>query len=233
MTVLELYNHVSSFYKEDKEFFKKAEEILIASSPEERSEVLRPLGAIGDITLNQLFINLKELKWESLVHNTQITINVVPFCANLVGYGIILRGYLKLVHNRPLNPNLSNLQGNLELKNRNRNLALFALMGAPITLVLLKAVSPTLKDIVTISWPVGNDSQLEKINNSLIPGFTVFNYLNKKIPYWVKLLFRLLLLSLLVLKLLGINILDFISSIYYLRIYCYVSCTFIIIRRSM
>ena len=83
--------------------------------------------------------------------------------------------------------------------------------------------------MITISFPIENKLENTNIiNNSLIPGFTVFSYLNNKIPYWVKLLFRLLLLSLLALKLLGFNILDFMSSMYYLRIYCYVVCTLVI-----
>ena len=51
--------------------------------------------------------------------------------------------------------------------------------------------------MITISFPIENKLENTNIiNNSLIPGFTVFSYSNNKIPYWVKLLFRLLLLSL-------------------------------------
>ena len=73
--------------------------------------------------------------------------------------------------------------------------------------MFIKSFKSLLKDKITITIPMENKLNNNNIiNNSLKPGFTVFSYLNNKIPYWVKLLFILLLLSLLVIKLLGFNI---------------------------
>lgn len=225
VTVLELYNHVSSLYNKDKEFFENTVQNLNDVSIAQNENILKPLGEYGDITLNQICNKLKDLKWESVVNNGVFTVNLIPFCANLVGYGFILRSYVKHVYNQPYQKTGVDL--NLQKAVRNRNLAIFSLVGAPLTLVLLKALSPSLKEIISVSFPIGNESQLDN-NKNLLPGFTVFSFLNKKIPNWLKLLFKLLLLSLLVLKLLGINILDFMNSLYYLRMYCYVSCTLVI-----
>ena len=105
-----------------------------------RSDVFKPFGSIGDIpfTLNQICNNLKDLKWEGIINSSRITINVVPVCANLIGYGVLMRGYVKHVYKQPLLPNLTEVERKNELLRRNRNLALFGLLGAPLTLCLLK-----------------------------------------------------------------------------------------------
>ena len=140
VTVLELYNHVSSLYKKDKEFLNKAEELLNANYIADESDEFKPFGSIGDIpfTLNQICNNLKDLKWEGIINSSRITINVVPVCANLIGYGVLMRGYVKHVYKQPLLPNLTEVERKNELLRRNRNLALFGLLGAPLTLCLLK-----------------------------------------------------------------------------------------------
>lgn len=60
------------------------------------------------------------------------------------------------------------------------------------------------------------------MNSSL---FLLLGNINKKIPNWVKLIFKLLFLSILVLKLLGFSsILDIFYNLYNLKIYIYITC---------
>lgn len=68
------------------------------------------------------------------------------------------------------------LERKIKLLRRNRHLALFGLLVAPLTLGLIIFVSTSIKDLIIISFLIEN--KLEN-NNSLIPGFTVFSYLNK------------------------------------------------------
>ena len=63
-------------------------------------------------------------------------------------------------------------------------------------------------------------------NNSL---FMLISNLTKKIPNCLKLFFRLLLLSILVIKLLGFSVIEILNSTYYIKIYLYVSCSLVII----
>ena len=47
----------------------------------------------------------------------------------------------------------------------------------------------------------------------------------KKIPNWLKLIFSLLLVIILVLKLLGLSSLDVLNNPYYIKIFSYISCS--------
>ena len=54
--------------------------------------------------------------------------------------------------------------------------------------------------------------------------FMILGNLYKKIPNWLKFLFKLLLLIIVVIKLLGFsNIFDFLTNMYYLKLYVYIA----------
>ena len=56
--------------------------------------------------------------------------------------------------------------------------------------------------------------------------FLLMSSLYKKLPNWVKLIFKFLFLSIIILKLLGFSsIFEFLSNIYYLKMSVYVTCT--------
>jgi hypothetical protein len=66
--------------------------------------------------------------------------------------------------------------------------------------------------------------------NSKSGFFILLSNINKKIPYWIKILFRLVFLSILVLKLLGFtNILDIYNNLIYLKLFIYTSCSLVIL----
>ena len=191
---------------------------------------------LGEVALNQIYTSLMELKWEGVIDKMHYTVHAIPACFQLLGYGFALKNYVKYIHNRPMPAHYNEIEKKKELLLRNRRLLFFALFGAPVMLASLKWVSPSLKDVATvsvstssttISSPLSGDEVNNKIN-SLLPGFTVFSYLNKKIPSWVKLVIKLFLVFLLVIKLLGISFLEFYNSWLYLRMYCYFVSTLII-----
>ena len=236
LTVLDLYNHVSRLYKNEKDFFIRKTEVLtqtdVKSDEELINKAFKPFGEIGEqpFTLNGIAKKAMELDWEFVVNSAHVSVHLVPLCVNLVGYGAMLGTYIKLIHNRPIDSGLSEAQIKIQIMNKNRNLFLFAFFGAPLTLGLIKASSSSLKDIVTIKFPLSSELQLDNnnsiSNNSL---FMLISNLTKKIPNCLKLFFRLLLLSILVIKLLGFSVIEILNSTYYIKIYLYVSCSLVII----
>jgi hypothetical protein len=164
--VIDLYNHVSKLYNKDKESFLKDIEINISKDEkilELDSISDKPLGKLGDITVNEMILKAKELKWETYIHNAHLTLNVVPTVMNFVSYSLILRGYMKYVHNRPYNPNLNNIQRGIQENARNRQLALFTIFGSPFVLFLLNNASVGVKNMGSIEFNIDNT----KINQNI------------------------------------------------------------------
>ena len=63
-------------------------------------------------------------------------------------------------------------------------------------------------------------------NSSLL---LLLSKINNKIPKWIKMFFRFLFIIILVLKLLGLSILDILSNLYYLKLYIIIICSLLII----
>jgi hypothetical protein len=98
-----------------------------------------------------------------------------------------MKGYMNNVYNRPLPNNLSQVQLKLQHKIRNRNLAVFSFLGAPLILICLRKTSIGLKDMTSIEiLPNNSNNNLSTniINKSGI--FLMLSNLNNKLPSWVK-----------------------------------------------
>ena len=69
---------------------------------------------------------LKEVNWEYVYDKTRVTVHGVPVAVNAISYGLLLKSYMKYVHNKPLpiGKRLFDLEKERAL--RNRHLALFA-----------------------------------------------------------------------------------------------------------
>ena len=228
-TVLDLYNHVADLYKNDKESFKITADIL-SSDSSNLDKSFKPLGEYGDITLNEAFLSLKDLKWEIILNNTPpaATIHAVPFAVNFIGFSLMMRSYMKFVHNRPFEPDITTIEKQIQQKARNRNLALFVFFWAPAILWCVKNSAPSLKNMININhdFSSASNSQINNNNTSnIVNSIFLFSYINNKIPSWIKLLFKLIFFSMIVLKLLGFNFLDVLNNVYYLKIFSYVSCS--------
>jgi hypothetical protein len=262
VTVLDLFNHVSNIYKTDKDSLNLLVNKLTLDSASQRSSAegvdyhitsenntnifstifnsSKPFGNYGDITLNQIGVYLRDLKWEAVLNKTEFTFNAIPIAMNFVGFSLVLRSFMKYVHNRPFEPNITLVKRRIEEATRNRQLAAFILIGAPLTLLFLKQSAISIKDMVSINVPVesntkslieGNGSNIITTDSNLFLLLSRgWSNLNKKIPSWVKIVFRLLFIILLILKLLGFNnIIDVIYNTYYLKMYIYISCSLAII----
>jgi hypothetical protein len=55
-------------------------------------------------------------------NNTQIKVNTIPVAMNFIGFNLILRSYIKHVHNRPYAPNLDIASRRKQEIGRNRSL---------------------------------------------------------------------------------------------------------------
>ena len=88
--------------------------------------------------------------------------------------------------------------------------------------------TPGLKNMfdVNLSGVPGVEADLNNNTN----GFYLFlSQLHSKIPVsWVKLAFKLLMLVLVILKLLGFTVFDVLNNLYYLKIYSITSCSLVI-----
>ena len=264
-TVLQLFDHVSKLYKEDKNSFSQIVSQLTTApntNNQESTKAItdnflntwnsnRPLGDFGETTtplslggwINEVAVGLKNLRPKGrdvVFANTQITLNAVPIASNAIGYGIIIKNYLRHVHNRPFAPYLNEIQMKSERLLRNKQLAAFSLLGAPLILFSIKysglAMIPIPLgqgvDMLTFNifgsshTPTVISDNSEVLNSGL---FLIINKIKNKLPKWLKLLFGLLFISLILINKFGlINILKIIFDGYYLKLFI-LSYSFIII----
>jgi hypothetical protein len=224
VTVYDLFGHVDKKFREDRGSFSEKlsneTEPLTTMLPDSSntsltnsSKTSKPLGEYGEVSLNKIGVFLKEnLNWEFVCDKTRVTVHGIPAAVSAISYGLIIKGYIKYAKNRPVEIGLSPKQLECRQIMRNRQCGLFFLFGAPLTLFLMRNSSLALKDIFSLT--VGGASQVENNNSNLINTkaigtlFLFLSNLNKKLPRWLKILFRFLILTILVLKLLGFSFLS-------------------------
>ena len=211
VSVLELYNHVSKIYKEDESSFSKQ----LTSETDKFSDNLltvesnttKPFYPYGEITFNQLCFaqkeNIPDINWGFVYNLTKLTVHGLPVAVNVIGYSIMIITYMKYVHNRPIDKGLSPKQMENTKIMRNRQLGLFCLIGAPITMFLLISSSIPLKNMFTLT--IGEDSQAAKNNYTTVNSIIFLSYLNNKIPSWLKISFKILFVTIIVLKIFGFS----------------------------
>ena len=136
----------------------------------DESNTYKPFGLYGEVTLNQIGValkeNLKDINWEFLYNKTRLTVHGTPVAVNVIGYGLIIKSYMKYVHNRPMEAGLSTIQLEHRKLLRNRQLGLFCLIGAPLTMYFLRSSSRAVKKMFTLT--IGGESQVENNNSNLI-----------------------------------------------------------------
>jgi hypothetical protein len=241
VSVLDIYKHVSEKFREDESSFSEK----LTTETEKFSDTIltvesntsKPFGSYGEVTLNQISVslkeNLKDINWEFVYNQTRVTVHGIPVAVNAISYGLMLKTYMKYVHNRPMEAGLSPGQMEHRRLMRNRKLGLFCLLGAPLTIFLLKSSAIPMKEMFNLT--IGGGSQVENNNsnsnfiNSNNTLLLFLSNLNKKIPSWIKILFRFLFLTILVLKLLGYSLLSvFLINTYIFKIVYYISCSLVI-----
>ena len=227
ITVEDLFEHMNNQFEKNKEFYidniktattKNLPENLITENLISDSDASKPFGEYGEITLNQIGLNLKDslkhvkdIRWDTVYENTKLTINAVPTVVGAVSYGLLLKNYVKHVHNRPFKPGLSQFQLESEKMMRRRYLAIFCAIGAPIFMILTRSISTStpFKDMFTLTIGGGSqaarDYQAVTDSSNTVNSIIFLSNLNKKIPNWLKFSFKILFVTLIVLKLFGFS----------------------------
>ena len=192
----------------------------------------KPLNDLGEMTLNNLVVNIRYLNWSLIINQTQITFHAIPTVTNIIGFGTLLRSYMKYVHNRPYPVELTNQMLLRQKANRNRQLAIFTIIGAPLMLTVLNYSALSMKDLIKIEFPLTNlvnlntsDNNNPNIKNSINYLLIIISNINKKIPIWLKYAIIFWIFSILVIKLLGFNVLDVIFNKLYMKIYTSILCS--------
>lgn len=150
ITVLDLYKHIDKVYSENKTYFDQVRSEIISNDVNNSSpETLKPLGELGDTTFNEALVRMKEWNWNIILDNPKIGINVLPAAVNFVSYSLLLRAYMKHIHNRPYDKHPGALSISKK-HTRNRILTGFILLGAPAVMWGLRITSISTKDIFTV-----------------------------------------------------------------------------------
>ena len=234
VTILELFNHVVKTCKNDPDFFKTKIDDIVQNNPE-------------------IVENLANIKYH---YNLNVPLNIStsfqfdPFKAmDFVSYSFMLRSYQKMVYDTT--PPFTNAK-DFYRHNRHKHLGLivFAVIGAPALVLFSRHMSAsqygTSNVELSINQPTNSldagqapimevgdvgvtkeGSLNQMINNSTF--FIFLKNLNNKIPLWVKFGIKFIFLIIIILKLLGINLIDFFSTIYYIKMYFLISASLVII----
>jgi len=110
---------------------------------------------------------------------TRLTIQGLPVAANANSYGLLIKSYMKYVHNRPMDSGLSSNQFEYRKVLRNRQLWLFCIIGVPLTTFLLIIAPIPLKELFTLT--IG-ELQVANSNSNLINSTIFLSTLINKIP---------------------------------------------------
>lgn len=229
VTAEDLFQHMNDLFEKDKEFYIDKLKTETKNLSEKLSENLisedsKPFGQYGEITLNQLGIKLKEnfkhlndIRWDLVYDNAKLTVHALPTAVHAVGYGLVIKTYINKVHNRPIETGLSNSELNLIKIRRNKELAFFCVLGAPLVMSLLRFSSISFKDMFDLT--IGGGSQAVNNNSNTVNSIIFLSSLNKKIPNWLKISFKILFVTIIVLKLYGFSLGSVFLSILSINVY--------------
>lgn len=215
VTAEDLFQHMNNKFEADKEFYIDKLKTETKNLSEKLSENLisensKPFGQYGEVTLNQIGLNLKEnlkhlndIRWDLVYENTKLTVHALPTAVGAVSYGLVLKTFIREVHNRPFKSGLSQSEINRELKSRQKYLAFFCVLGAPLVMSALRITGVSFKDMFDLT--IGGESQAANNNSNTVNSIIFLSYLNKKIPKWLKIFFKILVVTIIVLKLFGFS----------------------------
>lgn len=216
VTAEDLFEHMNNQFEKNKEFYidkLKTETINLSEKISENSinKDSKPFGQYGEVTLNELGQNLKEnlkhlndIRWDLVYDNTKFTVHALPAVGGVFSYSLILKTYLNRVHNRPFDITLSKSEINYQRIVRNKQLAFFFVIGAPLVMSMLRVTAVSFKDIFDLT--IGGYSQAANTNSNTVNSIIFLSSLNKKIPSWLKISFKILFVTIIILKLFGFSI---------------------------
>ena len=195
--------------------------VLVTSGSAKEVLANRPLGEFGQMTLNQFVTNLQNSILNSIFNSVNVNIHVFSGLSDGFSYTLMLRSFLRHIYHRPMSPYLSANGILREQALRNSELRIFMFATAPINLGIVKLTGLGLKDVVTVSYPQGPSpgNPPGDGSNFVNQGILFFANLNKfrnklpnlkkfrnKLPNWFKIIIILIIISLILYKLWGFNV---------------------------
>src|SRR5271170_1384140 len=108
----------------------------------------------------------------------KIGINVLPVAVNLVSYGLVLKSYMKYVHNTAFDYGPQAIPLKDQKFARARSLKLFIFVGAPLLVLGLKSLLIGFNDVLSIDVNTPKDNTTKDIN----PAMSFYGLFMNKIP---------------------------------------------------
>ena len=251
LSVLDMFNRVAAMHKKGElndlgvrsvqQQYKDFTELTQNADALQNSKLSseKAYGVWGDMTVNDLAVKLKDLNIENIIGSIKITINPALLLFNVISYGLIIKTYVKTVHNQPYPSNLSGDILNAHKILRMHNFAMFSLLGAPVICVLIKQIlGNSFKNMFTIEslGEAGVDASMPTVSAEHSAIFLILSKINKKIPNWLKWVFRIIFISIIFLNILGYSsvvrtsyALPFLNNIFYIKIILILLCLLVII----
>ena len=141
---------------------------------------MEPKGVDGT---NEAIVKAYNFKWDMVLNVTVpgIGVHAAPVAVNLISYSVMgsigeVKGYMKYVHNRPYKLDLTHEQFIRKSNLRNRNLAIFSLMAAPLFIILLRMntfpTDPGLRNMLDVNLSGVPGVEVDLNNNT--NGFYLF-----------------------------------------------------------
>ena len=169
ITVKELFNHIKTIYDNDPAFLNSD---IVKEKEIKSTEIInKPLGSVGDITVNEIINKLNDVKIIDFVLNHhKFVINGLPLGVMGISYGTVMWAYMSKVHNRPIPSHINtDVLRATHIKRKEIQLAIFAFIGAPLIVAGLRQSAISIKDIITIEFVDDNN------NNTTVPDNTSQN----------------------------------------------------------
>lgn len=241
--VIDLYNYVRERVNKDPNYFSLLKEssnlkegLILDKSNSQDSNMTdpmgerKPFGKFGDYTINQISVELTDrfqnLNMDRIINSVKVAADAAPLLTNTLSFTMILKTYLKFVHNRAYPSGITPNQLQVMRTVRERHLSLFCVFGIPLVMLAVKSMKP--KDALSVTFSsegvstsssllINNESNLNK--SSL---FLIASKINKFIPNSFKVFIKLSLFILLIIKFLGFNYIDIFISTYYLKFIIYI-----------
>lgn len=176
---------------------------------------------LSDMTIGELQLTLMNLDWNMIVDNAKVAVDVAPLALKLVTFSLTVKTFMKYVYNRPLPPHIPQ-KGPLathEWAVRRKELGLFLLVGAPVSMIVAHIAHIGLKDWIKLE--VTLPSLPSTSAKDTVESFSIFLMLknfSKKVPEPLKIFIGFYFLLFLILKLFGLpGILDIMNNDKYMR----------------
>lgn len=194
------------------------QEIILGQSISPAAAASKPF---LDMTIREVSLTLMNLDWNAIVEQARIVVDVAPLPLKIITFSLTVRTFVNHVYYRPFPSAIPN-KGPLAVQEwamRRKELGLFLLLGAPLSMIAAHQAHMSLKGLFKIETAIPSlptTSAKETVENISI--LILFKNISKKVPEPVKIFIGFYLLLFLILKILGLpGILDITTEDKYMR----------------